>query len=297
VSIELRPPSRDDAAGIVQVTRQFGFRDETVRDVHAWFDVPSNDLERDGRVALVDGSIVGYGDISDSSREGKILWADVRAQPAAATALLDFVEDRARQLAAEGGKIKIWSPEGNPEWRSLLERRGYELDHYSFRMWIDLGDELPEPAWPDGISIRAYERDRDEQAVYEAHQETFSDQRDFSPDPFDDWRQWAYREPFDPELWLLAVAEDELAGIALCRPERGGDDSVAWINVVGVRRPWRRKGVGLALLQQAFREFRAREKQRVGLGVDGDNPTGAVRLYERAGMKPEEVYVWYERPV
>jgi hypothetical protein len=73
--VELRPPRRDDAPAIVEAARRFGFSDETAADIVAWFDVPSNDLERDARVAVVDGFVVGYADIGDASSGGKILCA------------------------------------------------------------------------------------------------------------------------------------------------------------------------------------------------------------------------------
>jgi hypothetical protein len=220
--MELRPPRREDAPAIVAATHRFGFAGETVADILAWFDVPSNDLERDGRVAVVDGSVIGYADVGDRSRDGKILWLDVRAQGEAVPVLFDWVEQRARELATDRARMKAWSPEANADWRALLESRGFEFDHYSFRLMIDLPEEPPAPAWPDGITVRAYRREQDERAVYETHQETFSEQRDFAPDPFDDWVQWSYREPFDPGLWLLAFERDELVGIVFGRPESGG---------------------------------------------------------------------------
>jgi ribosomal protein S18 acetylase RimI-like enzyme len=60
-----------------------------------------------------------------------------------------------------------------------------------------------------------------------------------------------------------------------------------------VRRPWRQRGLGLALLLQSFRAFHERGENRVGLGVDSANETGATRLYERAGMRVvAEDVVW-----
>ena len=294
--IELRPPRRDDAPAIAAVAHRFGLADETPADIESWFDIPSNDLGRDARVATVDGAVVGYTDVGDASTGGKILWLDVRAEGEAAPLLLGWVEGRARELAADGAKLKIWSPEGSAEWRALVESYGYEFDRYSFRMRIDLSHDLPEPEWPEGISLRTFERERDERTVYETHQETFSEERDFAPDPFDDWTQWSYRTPFDPNLWFLAEGDGELAGIALCRPRLVGDETVGWINNLGVRKAWRGRGLGRALLLHAFREFHRRGKRRAGLGVDGDNAT-AIRLYERAGMKTEQTLVWYERAV
>jgi mycothiol synthase len=292
--IELRPPASEDAGAISAVSLRFGLSDETVRDIAAWFDMPSMNLEDDARVAVHEGEIVGYGDVGDRSGDGELLWIDVRADTEALGPILDFAEGRARELAKAGAKAKAWSPEHNTEWRALLQARGFGSPSFSRRMRIVLDSELPEPRWPSGISVRTYRRDEDEKAVYDAHQESFSEERDFEKDPFDEWVHWSYREPFDPELWFLALDGDEVAGIALCRPERGGDMSIGWVNILGVRKPWRRRGLGMALLQHAFREFWARGKRAAGLGVDGRNED-AFALYTRAGMQVERTFVWYEK--
>jgi mycothiol synthase len=292
--VELRPPQKDDAPAIVDVTHRWGFPDETVADIEMWFELPSIDLERNARVVVRDGEVVGYGDVGDRSGDGKLLWLDARGDGDALPVVLDFLERRAVELAKEDAKLKVWSPEPNGKWRSLLEARGYELDRYSFQMRMDLPDRLPAPDWPKGITVRTFRKDEDEQAVYETHQETFSDQRDVERDPFDEWQQWSYRAPFDPQLWFLALDGEELAGVLLGRGERGGDTTLGWVNILGVRKPWRGRGLGLALLQHAFLEFQRRGRVRAGLGVDGANP-GAVRLYERAGMSKAQVFVWYQR--
>jgi ribosomal protein S18 acetylase RimI-like enzyme len=74
-----------------------------------------------------------------------------------------------------------------------------------------------------------------------------------------------------------------------------GDPAFGWVEVLGVGRPWRGRGLGLALLRHAFVEFAARGATRVGLGVDAENTTGAVRLYERAGMQPVRRQDVYEK--
>jgi mycothiol synthase len=269
--------------------------------VEVWLAFPSLDLERDARVAVVNGELVGYAEACDLAGDGKVVFADVRAGPAyldASAALLDFVEEHARELAAPDGRIKIWTAEKAAAWRSFLEARGYDLRRYSLRMIASLDEEPPEPSWPAGISVRTLRGEQDERPVSELQQETFADQGegDFVPEPFEDWRHWATREPFDPELWFLALAEDgDLVGISLCRGEWSGDAELGWVSVLGVRKLWRRKGLGSALLLHSFRELRGQGKKRVGLGVRADNATGAVRLYERAGMQVESRHLWYEK--
>lgn len=77
--------------------------------------------------------------------------------------------------------------------------------------------------------------------------------------------------------------ERELVGAILCDWKRYGD--WGWVANVGVRGPWRGRGIGEALLRTAFSEFWRAGERRVALGVDADNPTGATRLYERVGMR------------
>jgi mycothiol synthase len=177
--------------------------------------------------------------------------------------------------------------------RKQIESRDFAFQRFSFRMYAPLDGNVPAPRWPDGIETRSF-RPGEEQAVYDVHEETFSEHPDHTRITFEDWRHWACAEPFDPELWTVALAEDELQGIVLCRPEWGGDPEVGWISVIGVRRPWRGRGLGLALLQHTFRQLRDRGKKRVGLGVDAENANG-VRLYERAGMHVEQRRLLYEK--
>ena len=87
-----------------------------------------------------------------------------------------------------------------------------------------------------------------------------------------------------PALWFLAWDGDELAGFALDYPQLGTEVGLGHVNWLGVRKPWRRRGLAEALLRQSFRELYARGKRRTALGVDAQNVTGALRVYERVGM-------------
>ena len=132
--------------------------------------------------------------------------------------------------------------------------------------------------------------------MYECAQESFADHWDFRRIPFDVWRSFmAADSRFDPELWWLAEDGDELAGVCLNFWHFSGDPTFGWIGTLGVRRPWRRRGLGLALLRHSFVDFKRRGATRVGLGVDAENTTGAVRLYERAGMRPVRRNDAYDR--
>jgi ribosomal protein S18 acetylase RimI-like enzyme len=96
---------------------------------------------------------------------------------------------------------------------------------------------------------------------------------------------------FDPALWLLAIDGDEIAATGLARmPADEG-----WIDVIGVRRPWRRRGIGLALLHSLFSTLRTRGSRTAALSVDAESQTGAPRLYDRAGMTIRMSYLRYRK--
>jgi GNAT superfamily N-acetyltransferase len=106
-------------------------------------------------------------------------------------------------------------------------------------------------------------------------------------------------EGFDPTLWFLAMdgPSGEIAGICLCRAQAYNDPNVGWVNILAVRRPWRKRGIGLALLRHAFGELYRRGKNMAGLGVDAENLTGALRLYENAGMHVHRAFDLFEKEV
>jgi mycothiol synthase len=252
------------------------------------FTSPLRNPGENWRVALdSDGRIVGSAVIWHPAPDAERVFVSAIAyprEPPTYERLLDWGEARARSLTAgRPGRTHTSADSDNEVLAGILRSRGYDLVRHFFTMEIDLAEEPAEPVWPDGISVRAY-RTGEERAVYDTDMEAFQDHWDFFPVPFEDWRDYHLgRSDFDPELWFLAMDGDEVAGTALCSSEaRPGTGRV---NVLAVRRPWRRRGLGAALLLHAFRELRSGGRPRADLNVDGENLTGAVRLYERVGMR------------
>jgi ribosomal protein S18 acetylase RimI-like enzyme len=99
----------------------------------------------------------------------------------------------------------------------------------------------------------------------------------------------------DPSLWFLAMAGDKAVGYALCAKWDLENKTYGHINGLGVLRPYRRRGIGLALLHHAFGQFYRRGKRGVSLGVDAENLTGALRLYEKAGIHVHRQFDLYEK--
>jgi mycothiol synthase len=295
----LRPPTLEDVAAVTALLNrvadadQAGWVDEGA--IRNWFTNPHLPIEEDVVVAERDGALVAYADVYRGGDAKEKVWGDLRVPPEerggnVLPRLVDWMEER-----AGSARFRLPFPEAVHELRAELERRGYEPVRYSFEMEIELDEEPLPPEWPEGIAVRMM-REGEERRVYEVDQEAFADHWDFTPTPFDEWSHWSLEDGFDPTCWFVAEQDGEIAGVSLCRPEREGRPDMGWVATLAVRRPWRRRGLGLALLLHSFRELRARGRERAGLGVDGENTTGAVRLYERAGMHVARRSDTYERP-
>ena len=295
MTFELRAPRADEVPAIAEALNArsralYGSDDVTAGDVRAWFANPAFDLDRDVLVAVrPDGSIAGYADVGDQADAHTCFWIDLRLHPErgdarVAQALLEAMEARARDRAAPGAVVRGVAEGADEDQKAFFERNGYAAVRHGFRMELALDDPPEPPVWPEGFEVRTFRRGEDDAAVYEAHQDAFADDWAFIRDPYHEWCSWQFREPFDPTLWFLVEHGDELAAICLCRPSYDGDPALGWVSVLGVRRPWRRRGLALALLRLTFAEYRRRGHTRVALSVDAENVTGAVALYERAGM-------------
>jgi mycothiol synthase len=305
VRVELRAPTLDDVEELAELANRetqelFGEREESADSVRLWLTDPDLDPATDARLALLDGRVVGYADIND--RPEPKYWADLRVPLSEGDevreALVDWLERRFTQRAAgnEGALLRFFAWSLDEPVKRLLEHRGHRLIRHSYRMRIDFAGELPEPEWPEGITLRT-PTDADAQVVYETHQESFEDSWEHHRDPFEEWEHWLRgSDAFDPTLWFLAEDRGEPAGVALCKPH-DAEEGFGWVSVLGVRRPWRRRGLGRALLLHAFHEFRRRGFSGVGLGVDASSLTGAVRLYENAGMRVARRSDIYEKTI
>jgi mycothiol synthase len=207
-----------------------------------------------------------------------------------ALALLVKSEQNAR--AAGVRRLKLGAMAENEAGRELFGLHGYREARHYYGMRIDLDPRPPAPVWPAGIDVSTF-RPGDARAFHEALGESFEDEWGFHHAPFDEWKRERLEAPeTDTSLWFIAREGDEIVAVARCDPRHEGG---GWIGALGVRKPWRRRGIGLALLQHVFVEFQRRGEAHVGLGVDTENPTGATRLYERAGMRIVNEDVVYEK--
>jgi mycothiol synthase len=203
------------------------------------------------------------------------------------SSLLDWAERRAAEAGVAALRVAVGAPDTGA--KALLEARGFTYIRSFYRMSIDLEEPPPPPSWPEGFTVMTMQPG-EERFVHEVVSEAFLDHWDYQRRSFEEWSKLARIEP---QLCFLVRAEDgTVVAVEFCNEERFG---VGWVDVLGVRRPWRRHGLGEALLRRAFQELYDRGRRRIGLGVDAANPTGATRLYERVGMKASSQDDVYEK--
>lgn len=302
----VRAPVRADLEAIVGLLNacdvaETGRPDTTVDDVAGDWDLAGFELSEDAWIAETgDGHVVGYAYAGDQVRTGE-LEADVwvhpeHAEPELARRLLGLAERRARRLAAVRGyaapALDVFCVSTDALKRELLRERGFALRRTVVRMAIDLVAEVREPIAPAGIEVREFRPGDDDRVMYETMTEAFADHYRKTDEPYEAWRtRLLGRGAFDPRLWALAWSGDEPAG-GLIAYDKG---DLGWIQGLGVRRAWRRRGAAGALLAHAFGEFARRGQLRVELAVDAEGETRPLGVYERAGMRIVHAYELYEK--
>lgn len=185
---------------------------------------------------------------------------------------------------------------------ALLEQFGMREIRRSWLMVHPSLDDIPEPRFPAGIRTRAYRVRDDDVAMHRADTEVFRDHWGHVDEPLERWLHYMSSPSVKPELSV--IAEDEKGQIAgFCMVAINDDENRrlglkrGWIDILGVRRPYRRQGLGTALLQQGIRNIRAAGLNRAVLGCDAENLTGATRVYKRMGFQVDKIQIIMRKPV
>ncbi len=272
--------------------------------LNAWTS-PTLNLAEDVKVAVTpDGKIVGVMEVWGRTPHIRN-WVWGRTHPdyegqGIGTALLHWAEERARLNEAKAETdLRVSIELGTypyPAAETLIENEGFSHIRYAFTMERVL-DALPETSVvPDGLVIRPMRVPQEYAAIHRADKEAFMDHWGNYPTPFEesfrDFMHYVSNPTHDPSLWFLAMDGDEIAGMVLSKMD---DPQVGWIDTLAVRKPWRKQGVGLALLYYAFSEIHKRGQSKVQLDVDAENLTGALRLYYKAGMYIRKQFALYEK--
>jgi mycothiol synthase len=306
-SLNLRPARWEDIDAVAKLTHDVADMEGDASFVmtaeelaEAW---KNDDFNMNRDVFIVEtqvGRIVGSEEFYNESGHFK-LKADGCVHPdfrglGIGTSLLEKVAERAQaelELTDSDVRVIVQTLINNKDEtaHALLRTEGFLPVRYFWRMEVKLQQAPPVVIFPDEIELRPFIMEEHAIAIWQADNEVFRDHWGSHEFTYEKW-SGKFRNPdFDPTLWMVAWDGDQIAGFSQNRFRKG----IGWIGTIGVRRPWRKMGLGLALLQHSFGELYKRGTKIIGLGVDAENPTGATRLYNKAGMYAAREFVTYEK--
>jgi mycothiol synthase len=293
---------------------------DTMEDRHRDFDDPASNFETDSLLALTQaGEVAALGWIFappvGETEFIAYLWGEIHPEHrrrGLGSMVLSWMEARGHQILASRPDdlphyLRTSSLDHLQDRAALFEQHGFQPVRYGFRMRRDLHQPFPEAPMPEDIQLARWDPALD-LAVLEACNEAFRDHWGFIPVPEEVWHLWLTQHPyFRPELTFLALAKDTgpgenpVAGFSINQVRQEENQATGinegWIQELGVRRNWRKRGVATALLCASLQAFKQAGLDYAGLGVDTENLTGALRIYERLGFEPIKRSITFSKGV
>jgi mycothiol synthase len=321
--LTLRPyAGPDDVPVIVDIINRELEADEvpfraTVPDMGARYANPSDKFDplRDVTIAEIDGKVVGYGERSwvDTTLEN---FREYRTDGAVlpqwrrhgiGTVLLAENVRRNRELAAEqvSDRPRIlgsWTSDRMAGAIALVRSFGFDKVRYFFEMTRPLDQPIPDVPLPEGLEVKPITNDADRiRQIWRADVEAFQDHWGGFDDSEESLQRWLDRPSFDPSLWVVAFDGNEVAGASINAIEQDENELLGlkrgWLHSVFTRRPYRRRGLAGALVARSLKVIKERGMDTGILGVDANNPTGALGVYERVGFSVAERSTAWRKPL
>jgi len=309
------PEEHDRIAAVIQRCMDADGVDEVVNadEITNLFTHMRNfDPTKDVLLAEIGGDLVGYarmnwlhestGDVIFRHR-GCVL-PEWRRKGIGST-LLRYARDHLKALARHAPHeelryFEVYLADTESDAQALLKSAGYQPVRYFFEMVRPLDAEIPEIEMPEGLEVHPANPNQ-YRAVFDAADEAFQDHWGHVPGTDSDYQWWVESPYFQPERWKVAWDNGQIAGMVLnyiygeenerYNRKRGHTEDIS------VRRPWRRRGLARSLLAQSLEMLKEEGMEEATLGVDTDNPSGALGFYEDLGYQNIKLWMAYRKPM
>ncbi len=221
------------------------------------------------------------------------------------TAMLGWGEERLRQIAADHPQdgprfFNAWTADTARGAVALLEKAGYTPVRYGYQMVRDLSEPFPEAPLPAGLEIHPVEEAHLRQ-IWDAMSEAFRDHWGYAPPTEENYQEWLDEPNFDPSIFKIAWDGDQVAGMVqnylLVEENEEYQRKRGYTEGICVRRPWRKRGLAHALIVASMKMFKDMGMTETALGVDAENTSGALRLYQSLGYRQVRKDITYRKPM
>lgn len=286
-------------------------RSDTLEDIKRNYEHMTNcDPFRDVLLAEVDGQPIAYSRVFwDRLDEGVRIYTSFGfvlpewRRKGIGTAMMLRNEGRLREIAAnhpqdEPRYFQTWASETEFSTHALAKSQGYQPIRYGFEMIRDLSDPFPEALMSDGLEVRPV-KEAQIRTIFNASNEAFRDHWGYHEASWEEFQGWMKDPTFNPQLWKIAWDGDRVAGIVMnvinekeneeYKRKRGYTENIS------VGRPWRRHGLAKSLIVQSMQMFKEMGFTETALGVDAENTSGALNLYESLGYTVTKKHTTYRK--
>ena len=270
------------------------------------------DPYRDFLFAEVDGKVVGYTRVWWSKDPSGLYvynhFVDLLPEwreKGIRNVMLSYNEQRLREMSLTHPTdvphmFQALLADSEKDWISVLENEGYHVFRYGFSMVRPDLENIPDLPFPEGIEVRSAKPEH-YSAIIGAWNEACKDMRGQIPISDEDFK-WFQESPiFNPSLWQIAWHENEVIGTVLNfideRENTKYKRKRGHVELISVKRPWRGRGIAKALIVRSFKLLKDHGMTEAALGVDAENPSGALRLYQKMGFQINKKMIFYRKPV
>jgi len=270
------------------------------------------DPYRDMLMAEADGRMVGYNRVFwEQQEDGARLYVVFGfllpewRRKGLGSSMLALGEARLREIAAEQAYagprfFQSWAMDTEKGTIALLEGAGYQPVRYGFDMTRSLSEPFPDFPMPEGLEVRPVE-DGHLRAIFDADSESFRDHWGYVAPTEARFDAWLHQPNFAPSLFKVAWDGDQIAGAVQNFVNKEENEEYnrkrGYTEGIFVRRPWRKRGLARALIVQSMKMFKEMGMTETALGVDSENTSGALRVYQSCGYKQVKMGITFRKPL